>query len=133
MRYDLDYKTIPIRSSLVLTNAYVAGTVIDTSLVDLTTENQLMILVGFTIGSLTSASIKVEFSADNTTFYQETLDDTTTGSPIITERLATRLMGGTGNYRIAIPIKDRYIKISAIGTGTVTSSLMSILAIVGTA
>jgi len=42
-------------------------------------------------------------------------------------------MSATGTYRIALPTKDRYIKISAIGTGTVTNSSMAIKAIEGLA
>jgi len=32
----------------------------------------------------------------------------------------------SGQYRIAIPVKDKYMKISAKGTGTVTSSSLKI-------
>ncbi len=125
-----DYKIYSVRSSAVLTNSYVAGTVIgDPNLIY--EKNQLVILVGFTIGSLTSGGIKVEFSPDGTTYYNEAYDDIATSTGVISERLITRTFSATGNYRIAIPIKDRYIKISAIGTGTVTNSLMSISAVVG--
>ena len=49
-----------------------------------------------------------------------------------TMTLGEHKVSATGNYRIAIPIKDRYVKISAKGTGTVTSSSLAISAIVGT-
>lgn len=122
-----DYRSepIPLRRSLILTNSYVAATTI------LNTEgmNQLILLIDFTIGSLTTAEVKVEFSPDNTTFYQETFSSVSAGTS--TESLGEHTFSGTGKYRLAIPIKDKYIKVSAKGTGTVTSSLMAIEAITG--
>lgn len=125
-----DYKIYSVRSAAILTNSYVAGTVIgDPNLIY--EKNQLIIEVDFTKGSLTSGGIKIEFSNDGTTYRQETIDsiDFTTG--IITEQLASRIFTSSGNYTIPIPIKYRYIKVSAIGNGTVTSSSMTITAIVG--
>lgn len=122
----LDYESIVVRESAILTGSYVAGTVIEETL----GSNQLVLLVNFTKGSLTTAEFKVEFSPDNSTWYQETFQSVTTGTA--TESLGEHQISATGGYRISIPIKDRYIKISAKGTGTVTSSAMSITAIIGT-
>lgn len=127
-----DYKIYSVRSSAVLTTSYVAGTVIgDDNLIY--EKNQLIVLVDFTIGSLTSAEIKIELGPSTSDLYNETYDDIAASTGIITERLITRTFTGTGKYRIAIPIKDRNIKISAKGTGTVTNSLMAISAVVGVA
>jgi|ERR1044072_1929701 hypothetical protein len=120
-----DYVQKAVRSAAILTNSYVAGTVIDTAHV----YNQLDVLVDFTKGSLTSAEIKVEFSPDGTTYYQETFQSVSTGTA--TESLGVHTFTASGKYRIAIPIMDRYIKISANGTGTVTSSSMTVDAILG--
>jgi len=125
-----DYRgLINIRSAAILTNAYVAGTVIGTN-EGPSTYNQLIVYIDFTIGSLTDAQVKIEFSHDGTTYYQETFDSIS--STTNTESLGVHKFAGTGKYRLAIPIKDNYIKISAIGTGTVTSSSMTIDAILGT-
>lgn len=128
---EASYNIYPIRASAVLTNGYVAGTVLGPTNGNVSKNSQLIIYAGFTIGSLTDTIIKVEFSHDGTTYYQETFD----GSPssgVITEALGTRKLTATGNYRISIPIKDNYIKISAIGTGTVTDSLLVLNAVLGT-
>jgi len=114
-----------VRASLILTTGYVAGTVIE----NVMDANQLIIYVDFTKGSLTTAEIKVEFSSDNTNFYQESSSSVTTGTD--TNTLLEHQIGATGKYRIAIPIKDRYVKISVKGTGTVTNSLMAVRAIIG--
>jgi hypothetical protein len=121
-----DYTLKAVRSAAILTTSYVAGTTIS----DAHLQSQLVIYVDFTIGSLTSAEVKVEFSDDNSTFYQETFSSVGGGTSTLSEGEHT--VTATGSYRIAIPIKDRYIKISAKGTGTVTDSSMTINASIGT-
>lgn len=133
-----DYRYIPnIRSSLVLTNSYVPGLVIGGQTTDAYfvgpcgLRNQLILYVDFTLGSLTSGEIKVEFSNDGIDWYQETIDDIASSTGIITERNSVRTFSATGKYRIPIKINDNYIRVSAHGTGTATGSLMAINAIIG--
>lgn len=115
-----DFRTESVRSSAILTDTYVAGTAIDTQ----GDYNQAVINVAFTIGSLTTAEIKVEFSNDGTTYYQET--NGAGSGATVTETLAAHQISAAGNYRIPVPILDRYIKISVKGTGTMTNSLMAV-------
>lgn len=127
---DLLYSKKTLRESAVLTGSYVASTVYGPTGVsnrDPVSNNQLMLYIGFTIGSLTSAELKVEFSDDGTTYYQETSSSVLSGTS--TDRVVEHTFTATGNYRLAIPLADRYIKVSVKGTGTVTSSLMAIDAI----
>lgn len=138
-----DYVVAPVRTSAILTNSYVAGTVLGAkngvlgtaSPADLCLEdyNQLNLEISFTIGSLTSAEVKIEYTDDSTltTWYQETFESITGG--ICTDTLGYHTITATGNYTFNVPIKNRYIRVSAKGTGTVTSSLMAIKAILGTA
>jgi hypothetical protein len=118
-----NYINKAVRAAAILTNAYVAGTVIT----DAQSYNQLIVQCDFTIGSLTDAQIKVEFSWDGTNYFQETFKFVSAG--VSTDTLGVHLFAATGEYSIAIPIVARYIKISAIGTGTVTSSSLAINAI----
>lgn len=120
-----DYVIKNVRSAAILTTSYVAGTVLDST----HEYNQLILLVDFTIGSLTSLEVKVEFSPDGTAYYQETFQAVSAGTA--TESLGAHTMTATGKYRITIPIMDKYIKISAKGTGTVTSSSATIDALLG--
>lgn len=122
-----DYTVHVVRAAAILTTGYVAGTVIDNS----GRSNTLDILAAFTIGSLTDAQIKVEFSTDGTTYYQEA--GSTYSAGVSTEALEAHKLAATGNYqfRVAIP-NVKWIKISAIGTGTVTSSSLAINAITST-
>lgn len=121
----LDYTPAIVRTSAVLTNSYVAGTVIEEN----TRSNQLALYIFFTKGSLTSLEIKVEFSHDGVTYVQETFAAQSAGTE--TDTLGEHTFTATGNYRLEIPIKDKYIKVSAKGTGTVTDSLCSITALLG--
>jgi hypothetical protein len=87
------------------------------------------LLASFTIGSLTSAQLKVEFSPDGTTYYQQTGVAYSNGTT--TSVVNEYSMAATGNFRFEIPLKDNYIKISVKGTGTVTGSSMSVDAVLG--
>lgn len=118
-----NYNEYNVRDSLVLTTSYVEWNVISNA----EYANQLILYVYFTKWSLTSSQIKVEFSNDWTTYTQETfsLISATTDSMSLWEHEMTV----SWNYRIAIPVADKYIKISCKWTWTVTNSLMSIKAI----
>lgn len=122
-----DYMFWDVRASTVLTNSYVAG--IDLSYLNANPalRNQLNILVNFTKGLLTSAEVKVEYSSDGIKFYQDTFESISAG--VSTLSLGEYTFSSTGNYIISIPIKAAYIRISAKGTGTVTSSLLEIDAV----
>ena len=115
-----DFKVESVRSAAILTDTYVAGTVIDTQ----GDYNQMVILPSFTIGSLTSAQLKVEFSNDGTTYHQQT--GGSGSGATITETLTEHSWTATGNYRIPMPLLDRYVKISVKGTGTMTNSSMAV-------
>lgn len=130
-----DYNFINVRAAAILTNSFVAGTVIGPQtaisqpIQDVHTNNQLIVYVDFTIGSLTDGQIKVEFSHDGVTYYQESSSSVSAG--VDTVSLLAHKFTASGKYRIAVPIKDAWIRISAIGTGTVTSSSMTINAVLG--
>lgn len=120
-----DYALFPVRSSLIVTNSYVAGTTVEKRHL----KNQLVLLVDVTIGSLTSVEVKLEFSDDNSNFYQETVQSVSGGT--LTETLAEHEFTATGLYRVLVPTKDKYIRISTKGTGTVTGSLVQVDVISG--
>jgi len=116
-----------VRAAAILTTGYVAGTVLS----DCGLMNQLVLLINFTIGQLTDMSIKIEFSDDNSTWYQETTNSISAG--VCTESAASHKYSATGKYRLPVEIKDRFIRVSAIGNGTVTDSTLTIDAVLGVA
>jgi len=128
-----DYNIYPVRSSTILTGSYVVGTVIGPEVL-VEDQNQLVLYISFTIGALTSGQVKIEFSNDGTNYYQESIADLTTTFGTSIEKVLEHSYAASGNYRLPIEVKDRYIKISAKGTGAdATGSLMQIDLVVGTA
>lgn len=132
-----DYIKRNIRASAILTGSYVAattlgaeaGTTIETRTTKPNEYNQLVLFIDFTIGNLTDMLLKVEFSADGTNFYQETIGAISGSTE--TDTALEHKFTATGKYRLAIPCTDRYIKVSVKGEGTATSSLCAIDAVLG--
>lgn len=142
-----------VRAAAILTTSYVPGTIlglpvngtvpqIDGQLIaDNLPEymNHLALEVDFTIGSLTSAQIQIEVSEDNSNWFILQTGVNTTGSIAIADSFVT--FTTTSKKYIDInalflnggPIQARYVRVSAKGTGTVTSSSMAITAVFGVA
>ena len=119
-----NFLPIVVRDSAILTNSYVAGTIIKGA----ESFNQLDIQLKFTKGSLTTGELKVEFSTDSGVSYtQDTNSSISTGTTTLS--LNEYQVGATGNYRISVPITASWIKISVKGTGTATDSLAAVVAI----
>ena len=121
-----NYESRSVRSAAILTTSYVAGTVI----ADIKNNNQLVLLVDFTKGSLTTAEIKIEVSDDGTNYYQEASTGNITAGVDSVASLE-RQISATGTYEILRPIKAAYVRVSAKGTGTATGSSMAIKALIG--
>lgn len=113
-----------VRAALILTTSYVAGT----TLADLEGFNQLNIFIKYVKGSLTSLQLKIEFSDDGATFYQETFQSISAGTATETFGEHTFAPAADQNFMLAIPIKCSAVRISGKGTGTVTSSSLAITA-----
>lgn len=132
----LKYHSQSIRDISALTGTYVPAIVIGNSKVDtdnLYTDNQLLLYVNIeNLGNMTAVQLIQEFSDDGTLWAQETFASITGGTE--TDTLGEHSMVATGVYRLATPIKDRFVRVSVKGTGgDGTGSLVGILAIYGTA
>lgn len=198
----IDIQTTDVRTSAILTTSYVAGTILESR----QSHNQIIVDIDFTIGSLTSAEVKIDYANDkkisvaydnqaaNFTVGDEVIgrttkakgiiesdtDGGTTGTLVLTNVKGTfkdnemiidsageaggeaqingtptdvsswkqetftaisggtgtmtvgeRTMAATGQYKIETPFLAPRVRISAKGTGTVTSSLMAIVASTG--
>lgn len=129
-----NYSLFDVRTAAILTNSYVSGTVIGGTVEsqNLFYNNQLIIEIDFTIGSLTNVIIMVEFSTDGITWFQQSYEDIAAATGVSTLRPRYHLIAATGKYRFEpITICEPYIRISASGTGTVTSSSLAVKAIIG--
>ena len=113
-----------IRGSAILTGSYVASIVFS-----MANHNAIGLTVDVTIGSLTYVGVKVEISNDGgSTYSQEVGENTSSGT--VTVSLAERRFGASGVYSILVhPVRGKLVKVSAIGNGTVTNSLLAIDAV----
>ena len=109
-----------VRSAAILTTSYVTGTTIAAS----SQYNQLFLYCYFTIGSLTSAEIKIESTIDNTNWVQETNLSISGGTGTLNKGNYT--ITESGNFKIALPLSAHNFRVSSKGTGTTTSSSLQI-------
>ena len=85
----VDYQTHAVRASAIVTDAYVAGTIIEAQ----QSHNQLIVEVGFTIGDLTSGEVKIEFARD---IKQSLAYDGQTTNFTVGDEIIGRASGATG-------------------------------------
>jgi len=109
-------KSRTVRTAAVLTTAYVASAAIPIG-----NNNQVILLCAFTKGSSDGVKFKVEFSEDNSTWYQET--DQSLSSSLVTHTVIERTEVATNNFQVSIPLLSAFYRVSskAITTGTGTS------------
>ena len=128
----LQYISRWIRSAAKLTNSYVAADIMGLDDNNRAQElNQSVLFIDFTIWSLTSMELKIEYSDDNINFYQQTFIDISWGTATVSEGEYT--FSASGAYEISNPFKARYLRASVKWTGTVTSSSCTIKWIIGIA
>lgn len=120
-----------IRAAAVLTTSYVAS-----DAVNIMDCNQAMLFIDFTIGSLTSAELKFQFSHDNVSWYDETerqVPAVTADESIGALRVCVHQLSATSAKPIPVPLKAQYVRVMAKGTGTVTDSSLTLKLVAGVA
>lgn len=113
-----------VRSAAVLTTSYVPGTIIE----DAHQFNSCRLLVSYTQGSLTSLEIRVRYSYDGVTWYQD-VNLTPSASANTLSASEYTYADGDLDFVIDFPINCNELEISAKGTGTVDDSELAITAI----
>jgi len=76
-----------------------------------------------------ASGVNEDTATSDNNWHQETFSAISGGTS--TDSLGEHTVTASGKYRIAIPLKDRFVRVSSKGTGTVTNSLMAIDAIIG--
>jgi hypothetical protein len=111
-------KSQAVRASAILTTGAVA-----TDRVDLNNANSgsdLSVQVDFTLGSLTNVILKPYVSMDGTTYYQ------LASAAASTLESVTLTADDTRAWRMPVPAGWKWFRLTAQGTGTVTSSLLAL-------
>ena len=122
----VNFENKVIRAAAILTTSYVAGTVLE----DCGRYNQIVLSIVYVKGSLTSLELKFEFSHDGVNYVQETASAVSGGTDTLS-LLEHTYSGATAGLEISVPTLAQYVKISAKGTGTVTSSALLLVARLG--
>ena len=76
--------------------------------------NQVQLLVSFTAGESAGVLLKIEFSEDQTNWYQESMVSEFPIASVVEHTLVSRKVVATGNYGISIPVSASYIRVTAL-------------------
>lgn len=90
--------------------------------------NQVQLLIGFTKGNSAGCRLKIEFSEDQTTWYQESMVSAFPVENEVESKLVMRRINETGNYVISIPVSASYLKVSAQAIDSGDGTFLSITA-----
>ena len=124
MDYNIGLISEEIRAAAILTTSYVATAA---RLID--EYNQLNLLVSFTVGSSSGVNIKIQFSDDKTTWFEENSTELTSG--VLTHTDYIHRFTGTGNKVISVPITARWYRVSVQAITDATSTSLSITEVKG--
>lgn len=121
-----DATRIVLREEAVLTTSYVVTPVNDANgaLFDCSQFDAYNLYIDFTIGSLTSAEVKVEFSYDGTNWFQEPNSLVSGGTNTWTANV--NIMTASCAIAPKMTMANKYMRVSCKGTGTVTGSKLAV-------
>jgi hypothetical protein len=112
-----------LRESAVLTTSFV-----DSEIMNIQGANQVQLLVSFTKGDSTGCRMKLEFSEDRSTWYQESMTDESPSANDVEHTLIARKISDTGNYAISIPVSASYLRVSVQAIDSGDNTLLSVKA-----
>lgn len=112
-----------IRMDSALTTSFVVSEVMN-----IQGANQVQLLVSFVKGNSNGCRLRIEYSVDQISWYQESIYNEIPLSNEITHSAITRRIEETGSYVLSIPVSSCYIRVwaQAIDSGNNTS--LSIIA-----
>jgi len=105
----LQRTTVNLFTSVTLTNAYVYSTEVDCS-----SYGQGLFYVDYNKGDETSMEFKIQFSPDNSTWYDQVFE--TIAAPVVTTTKEYS-KSASSSERIVVPIADMYIRLGIKATG----------------
>ena len=108
-----------VRAAAVLTTGYVAS-----SAFPMGGANQLQLLCDFTVGSSSGCQIKVEFSHNNSDWFQESIYELS-GTDLVHTAVVRRI-NGTAALVISIPVWAEYYRASSLAVADGTSTSLAI-------
>ena len=116
-------KSILVRESSTLSTSYVQSEAIN-----IQGANQLQLLGSFTKGSSSGCKLKIEFSEDLSTWYQESAYALSDGGSTADHFVVERQIEDSADIVIPIPLSSSFIRVSALANGSGTGTSLSIIA-----
>lgn len=115
-------RSITVREAAALTTSYVSS-----DSFNIQGANQLQLLVSFTKGDSAGCRLKIEFSEDESTWYQESMVSEFPSVNDVKHTPITRKIEDSANLLISVPISASFFLINAkaITSGTGTSLSIS--------
>ena len=112
-----------LRGSSALTTSFV-----ETETMNIQGANQVQLLISFIRGDSEGCRLKIEYSEDRVTWYQESMVSEFPSLNEVEHGMITRKIEDAGNYVLSIPVSSSYIKVSAQAINSGDSTLLSIKA-----
>ena len=116
-------KMITVREAASLTTSYVASDGFN-----IQGANQLQLLVSFIKGESDGCRLKIEFSEDGSTWYQESMISEFPGVNDVKHKPFTRKVEDSANLILSMPISASFFRISSQALTSGTNTSLSILA-----
>lgn len=121
-----DYRRELARTSRVPTAAYVVGdsdqVSADSLIISMRGNDELYLYLDITQVTVTKFFVRIEFSDDQTTWYQEAGEEPATLAAGVIEvpvGVIERSFTTTGKYRLPIDVDDPFVRISVRATGAI--------------
>lgn len=111
-------RVLAARAAAILTTGEVAASAIDVN--DIAPHTQIIVDVDFTLGSLTNVILKAYCSMDGSTYVQMA------EGPAATLAGVTLTASDTRYWALPVPTGAKWFRVTAQGTGTVTSSSLTL-------
>jgi hypothetical protein len=112
-----------IREAAALTTTYAAS-----DSFNIQGANQLQLLVSFTKGDSDGCRLKIEFSEDETNWYQESMVSEFPSVNDVKHTPITRKIEDSANLVISVPVSSSFFRVSAHAISSGANSSLSILA-----
>ena len=116
-------RLMAVREAATLTTSYVAS---DSYSVQ--GANQLQLLVSFTKGDSDGCRLKIEFSEDETNWYQESMMSEFPSLSDVKHTPVTRKIEDSANLVISVPVSSSFFRVSAQGITSGVDTSLSVLA-----
>ena len=115
-------------SKILRQNSALTISVAETEVMNIQGANQVQLLISFIKGDSEGCCLKIEYSEDRVTWYQESMVSEFPSLNSVTHSMITRKIDDTGNYVLSIPVSSSYIKVSAQAISSGDNTLLSIKA-----